>query len=220
VAAKLAAHLNAELVVLHAVESGQESDVRAAGERVRSEAGPEVGDVVTYRELVVRGGAAERVLDCADDVGADLLVVGAQRKIFRDATVIGSTTERLIRFASCPVLVVTRQAVLHEDAHSPSSKVLFPRALQAFGSVDFAQDTVERTEGYVTGLLRNLEDQAIGESQRRPLTILMECCLDHIGILNREVLLIQQHLNYASDGSVREIVNRVEDRYRFGEDDV
>ena len=115
VAAKLAAHLNAELVVLHAVESREESGVRAAEERVRREAGPEVGDVVTYRDLVVRGGAAERVLDCADDVGADLLVIGAQHKIFRDATVIGSTTERLIRFASCPVLVVTRQAVPHEE---------------------------------------------------------------------------------------------------------
>lgn len=111
VAAKLASHLNADLVVLHVVESGEETDVRAAEERVRREVGPEIRDIVTYRELVVRGGAAERVLDCADDVGADLLVIGAQHKIFRDATVIGTTTERLIRFAACPVLVVTRQVV-------------------------------------------------------------------------------------------------------------
>ena len=118
VAAKLAARLNAELVVLHAVEEGEENAVRAAEERVRREVGPIVSEVTTYRELVVRGGAAERVLDCADDVGADLLVVGAQHKIFRDATVIGTTTERLIRFAACPVLVVTRQV-----GHEPERRV-------------------------------------------------------------------------------------------------
>ena len=123
IAATLAARLNAELIVLHAVESGEERDVRTAEERVRREAGPEVGEVVTYRDLVVRGGAAERVLDCADDVGADLLVIGAQHKIFRDATVIGTTTERLIRFASCPVLIVTRQAVAHAEEHRVEEEV-------------------------------------------------------------------------------------------------
>lgn len=123
VAARLAVHLNAELVVLHAVESGEEAHVRAAEERVRREVGPEVRDVVTYRELIVRGGAAERVLDCADDVGADLLVVGAQHKFFRDATVMGTTTERLIRFAACPVLVVTRQAAAHEVEHSVEQEI-------------------------------------------------------------------------------------------------
>ena len=75
---------------------------------------PEMQETISYRELVVRGGPAERVLDCADDVGADLLVIGAQHKLFRDATVIGTTSERVIRFASCPVLVVPRQPVRRE----------------------------------------------------------------------------------------------------------
>ncbi len=51
------------------------------------------------------------MLDCADDVGADFLVIGAQHKLFRDETVIGTTTERLIRFAPCPVLVVPRETM-------------------------------------------------------------------------------------------------------------
>ena len=61
----------------------------------------------------MRGGPAERVLDCADDLDCDLLVVGAQHKLWRDDTVIGTTTERLIRFASTPVLVVPRAAAHH-----------------------------------------------------------------------------------------------------------
>jgi nucleotide-binding universal stress UspA family protein len=48
------------------------------------------------------------VLDCADDLGADLIVIGAQHERFRDETVIGTTTERLIRFARVPVLTVPR----------------------------------------------------------------------------------------------------------------
>ena len=82
--------------------------------RVRRWIAPELQEVCSYRELVVRGGPAERVLDCADDVGADFLVIGAQHKLFRDATVLGATSERVIRFASCPVLVVPR-AVVRRD---------------------------------------------------------------------------------------------------------
>jgi len=80
-------------------------------ESLRHWIGPELQDICTYSELTVRGGAAERVLDCADDLGADLLVLGAQHKHFRDSTVAGTTTEHVIRFASCPVLVVPRAAV-------------------------------------------------------------------------------------------------------------
>jgi nucleotide-binding universal stress UspA family protein len=110
-AGRIASGFGARLTVVHVIESDEVIDPRADEERVRKWIAPELQDVTTYREIVVRGGPAERVLDCADDVGADFLVIGAQHKLFRDATVIGTTTERLIRFASCPVLVVPRQAV-------------------------------------------------------------------------------------------------------------
>lgn len=103
IAASLAEAFNAELIVVHVVEELSQS-------RVRQELDPELKRLCSFREIVLRGGAAERILDCADDTGADLLVVGAQRKLFRDETVIGSTTERLVRFATCPVLTVTRAA--------------------------------------------------------------------------------------------------------------
>jgi hypothetical protein len=59
------------------------------------------------------------VLDCAEDLGADLIVIGAQHKRFRDETIIGTTTERLVRFARVPVLTVPRRAAAeapHKDA--------------------------------------------------------------------------------------------------------
>ena len=115
IAARLAEAFGARLTIVHALESDGPQDVAAEEERIRQWVGPELNDTVLYRALVVRGGPAERVLDCADDFGVDLLVVGAQHKLFRDTAVIGTTTERLIRFASCPVLLVPRQPVVQEE---------------------------------------------------------------------------------------------------------
>lgn len=109
-AARLAQTFGAHLTIVHVVENTDATNVAADEERVRRWIDPSLQEICSYRELVVRGGPAERVLDCADDVGADLLVIGAQHKLFRDATVIGTTTERLIRFASSPVLVIPRDA--------------------------------------------------------------------------------------------------------------
>jgi len=53
---------------------------------------------------------AERILKIAGDYEADLIVIGAQHTRFSDATVIGTTTERITRFAKQPVLTVMRRA--------------------------------------------------------------------------------------------------------------
>lgn len=111
VAERIAQAFGASLTIVNVLESDDVTNVKTDEERVRRWVAPELQEATSYRELIVRGGPAERVLDCADDLGADFLVIGAQHKLFRDATVIGTTTERLIRFASCPVLVVPRAAV-------------------------------------------------------------------------------------------------------------
>ncbi len=113
-AARLAKVFGAELLVVHVIEPNEVTDPAADERRVQRWVSPELEGNCSYRELIFRGGAAERVLDCAEDVGAGLIVVGAQHKFFRNATVIGTTADRLIRFASCPVLVVPRQPVAVE----------------------------------------------------------------------------------------------------------
>ena len=124
VAARLAEAFGAWLTIVHVLESDEVVDVKTDEERVRRWVAPQLQDVCQFRELVVRGGPAERVLDCADDLGADFVVIGAQHKLFRDATVIGTTTERVIRFASCPVLVVPREAAGREAVSEEESDVL------------------------------------------------------------------------------------------------
>ncbi|HXG58658.1 MAG TPA: universal stress protein [Thermoanaerobaculia bacterium] len=55
---------------------------------------------------VARGNAAEEVLRTAAEGKADLIVIGAQHKRFTDTTVLGTTTERVVRFARRPVWTV------------------------------------------------------------------------------------------------------------------
>jgi nucleotide-binding universal stress UspA family protein len=115
VAGRIAEAFGARLTIVHVLETDDVTGSIADETRVRRWVSPVLRERTAFRELVLRGGPAERVLDCADDVGVDLIVVGAQHKLVRDATVIGATTERMIRFASCPVLVVPRP-VSHDHA--------------------------------------------------------------------------------------------------------
>jgi nucleotide-binding universal stress UspA family protein len=113
VASSMAARFAAQLVIVHVVEDGHTT--YDSGRSLRKWLANDAKPDVAWREIVMRGGAAERVLDCAEDLDADLLVVGAQHKFLRDATVIGSTTERLLRFAKCPVLSIIRENRAQEN---------------------------------------------------------------------------------------------------------
>jgi len=107
-AAHLADAFHADLAVLHVVEQRDELHASADEARFRGWIDAAIQNRCTYREIVLRGGAAERVLDFAEDANADLIVIGAQHKLFRDEAVIGTTTERLVRFARLPVLSIPR----------------------------------------------------------------------------------------------------------------
>jgi nucleotide-binding universal stress UspA family protein len=117
----LASRFGAELTVLHAA-----GDIEASLEPfVMENFGPWVDatlrDECRYVQLVVREGhAAQEVLRLADERNIGLIVLGAQHRRFSDATVIGTTTERITRFAKQAVLTVIRQpsAQLQEDSHA------------------------------------------------------------------------------------------------------
>ncbi|HSP33858.1 MAG TPA: universal stress protein [Thermoanaerobaculia bacterium] len=111
-AAALAAAFDAELILVHVAENDINApDAAAIHDYFESWVTDDMRSHSSFREIVLRGGAAERVLDCVEDLGADLLVVGAQVKWLRSESVIGTTSERLLRFAPVPVLTVTRAPV-------------------------------------------------------------------------------------------------------------
>lgn len=120
-ASRIAETFDAELIVVHVAEGLNDSDPRIE-KHFRMWLGEETRHINSVRELILRGGAAERVLDCVEDLAANLLVMGTQQKRFSNETVIGSTSERLLRFSMVPVLTVVR-APAKEAAEEPAGVI-------------------------------------------------------------------------------------------------
>jgi nucleotide-binding universal stress UspA family protein len=104
----LAAAFHAELLVVHVADlvdclTHDEGDFAAWVE-------PEIRSRCKYSQIAAHGDAAVQVLKIAEQARADLIVIGAQHKRFSDATVIGTTTERVVRFAKRPVWTVVAPA--------------------------------------------------------------------------------------------------------------
>src|SRR5205814_5930412 len=61
-------------------------------------------------------------------------------------------------------------------------------------AVELAHSTVERAQWKVPGLARDFEDQAVGETQRRRLSIVLEGRRHHVRLLQRQVFVAEKHL--------------------------
>jgi nucleotide-binding universal stress UspA family protein len=61
------------------------------------------------------GHAAEEILAVAHDVGADLVFIGSHGKTGVERLLLGSVSERVVREAKCPVMVVRHKEYAHVD---------------------------------------------------------------------------------------------------------
>jgi nucleotide-binding universal stress UspA family protein len=59
-----------------------------------------------YEKVVLSGVPHEQIVKIADDIGADLIVMGTHGRKGIDHMLFGSTAERVVRSASCPVITV------------------------------------------------------------------------------------------------------------------
>lgn len=109
-ACEMAKAFDAELTVMYVIEGIDSSKVEQVETAFSQWVDPQVRDRCRFTHEVIRDGdPAERVLAVAENLDADLIVIGAQHRYFSDATVIGTTTQRITRFARRPVLTVIRQ---------------------------------------------------------------------------------------------------------------
>ena len=83
----------------------------------------ESGDV-RLTALVVQGSPVTEILRCAEQLPADLLVVGTHGRSGFDRLMLGSTTEKLLRRAPCPVLTVPKDAPDATPLNAPFTRVL------------------------------------------------------------------------------------------------
>jgi len=99
---------------------------------------PENGGV-PVESVAVGGYAAQEIVEMAQQLPADLLVMGTHGRSGFDRLVMGSVTEKVLRWAPCPVLTVPPRV---PDA-VPFAPALFSRILCA---VDFTPSSLKALE--------------------------------------------------------------------------
>ena len=88
-----------------AEDRGGYSFHQAAQEAVERVAG-ELGNMTPNVDTLIRGGApADQIIRVADELEADLIVIGGRGKGAVEAIVLGSVAYRVLHHSPCPVLV-------------------------------------------------------------------------------------------------------------------
>jgi nucleotide-binding universal stress UspA family protein len=123
-ACRLAKDVGAQVIVLNVV-AVDESNVVGKGE-IEAHEKRLKGFIATLghrsedlriREIVVPGQPYAAISDCAEKEHADLIVLSSHGRSGLSRMLIGSVTDKLLRGASCPVLVVPARS---ERSHSRS----------------------------------------------------------------------------------------------------
>ena len=68
-----------------------------------------VGDSVTCKTLVRSGNPHAQIVSAAKELDIDLIILSTHGHTGLTRAILGSTTEQVVRHASCPVLVVRRK---------------------------------------------------------------------------------------------------------------
>ena len=63
-------------------------------------------DFDNFEQCVISGVPADEIVKKAADSGADLIVMGTHGRKGMDHLLFGSTAERVVRYAGCPVMTV------------------------------------------------------------------------------------------------------------------
>ena len=97
----------------HAVQRAEQDPAsrsfRQAAQDAVERVAEELRDRVPRVDTLVRAGTpADQIIRAADELEADLIVIGGRGKGAMEAIVLGSVAYRVLHHAPCPVLVVTR----------------------------------------------------------------------------------------------------------------
>jgi nucleotide-binding universal stress UspA family protein len=111
----LAAVLKAKLELLLAVEEAGVTR-SLAEQRLHAWIPDGLRRMCELSEAVLEGDAAARIVERSRAQQADLVVLGAEHRPFLEFTTLGRTTERVMRYSPCTVLLVPCQGVTAGDA--------------------------------------------------------------------------------------------------------
>jgi len=119
-AGSLAERFGSTVCLLHVVENtpfamngtalilmkADEDVTRVTTEQLSRLGGEELGPHVPAKPLVRRGKPAREILDAAETLGADLIILAAHQRSALGRWVLGSTADQVVHGAACPVLVL------------------------------------------------------------------------------------------------------------------
>jgi nucleotide-binding universal stress UspA family protein len=98
---------------------------------------------LTLETRISHGIPSEEVVAAAQADGAELIIVGTRGKTGLEHVVLGSTAERIIRTASCPVLAVRGEFHHKVEGHPPDASVSLQRIVVP---IDFSDCSLEALE--------------------------------------------------------------------------
>ena len=101
-AADLTKGLNAELSVIQVLPKQHEGSVRSLCDWMPTD----LKKNCILHEMVKQGDFIEQILETANDLSADLIVIGTNHNFLRNETLSNKTVE-IIRQANCPVLIIS-----------------------------------------------------------------------------------------------------------------
>ncbi len=118
----MAKNFNARLVIIHVINEPVdlrgfyvphisfeklEKEIEEGAEKLMEKfCLTKIGDFANFETVIVAGIPYEEILKKADEENASLIVLGTQGRKGIDHFLFGSTAERVVRNAKCPVLTV------------------------------------------------------------------------------------------------------------------
>jgi nucleotide-binding universal stress UspA family protein len=114
-------------------------------------AGPHAGDLEINVVLREATDIQREILAQAESLQTDLLVMGSHGRSGFDRLVLGSTTEKVLRKATCPVMVVPRRFDDQRARHVHFKQILCPVDFSdsSLGAVSYALSLAEEADAHL-----------------------------------------------------------------------
>jgi nucleotide-binding universal stress UspA family protein len=194
----------AELHVLHILEflPGMNPEYAVNQmylEQLRKEATHHVNDIekraaeagLSIRTTIGLGIPSERIEAVAGELGADLIVMGTHGRTGLEHVLIGSTAERVVRTASCPVLSIKAGGDKPPETGAPGDGDLRVRRLLI--PIDFSSSSMEALE-YGVHFAKHLGSAVTVLHALEPVTYGLDFTLGHAAQWREQKNRIQRRL--------------------------
>jgi len=126
-AVTMATQFNSELTIMHVInepidlrgfyvphisfEQLEREIEEGAAKMMETFCSTKLGSFTNYKSVLVSGIPYEEITRKAEEIGASLIILGTHGRTGLDHILFGSTAERVVRSAACPVMTIRLPAV-------------------------------------------------------------------------------------------------------------